>query len=29
MAKDKFNKYLRSIADMRDWDVDEMIYRLY
>ena len=28
MAKDKFNKWIGSIADMRDWDVNEMLYRL-
>ena len=25
MAKDKFNKWIRSIADMRGWDVNEML----
>lgn len=25
MYKDKFNKWIRSIADMRGWDVNEMI----
>ena len=25
MAKDKFNKWIRSIADIRDLDVNEML----
>ena len=28
MAKDKFNKWLRSIADMRGLDVNEMLMML-
>ena len=28
MAKDKFNKQLKSIADMRGWDVNEILMML-
>ena len=28
MVKDKFNKWIRSIADIRGWDVNEILMML-